>query len=66
MMENAYTYSLLVDGTSAAQSYGVAAIPTFYLIGFDGTIIHRETGFSQKKEAELAKVIEDYLQSQGK
>lgn len=66
MTESNYTYSLLVDGTSVAQNYSVAAIPTFYLIGFDGTIIHRETGYTPRKEAELAKIIDDYLQSQSK
>ncbi|MCL4743368.1 MAG: TlpA family protein disulfide reductase [Phycisphaerales bacterium] len=66
MAESNFTYGLLLDGTDVAMAYNVAAIPTFYLIGFDGTIIHRETGYTPKKEAELAKVIEDYLQSQGK
>ncbi len=61
-----YTYSLLVDGTDVAMAYNVAAIPTFYLIGFDGKIIHRETGYTPRKEAELAKIIEDYLKSQDK
>ena len=66
MTESNYTYGLLLEGTDTAMAYNVAAIPTFYLIGFDGTIIHRETGYTPKKEAELAKIIEDYLQSQGK
>ncbi len=66
MTESKYTYTTLVDGTEVAMAYNVAAIPTFYLIGFDGTIIHRETGYTPRKEAELAKIIDDYLQSQGK
>jgi peroxiredoxin len=53
-----YTYGLLVKGDKVAEAYQVNNIPTFYVIGPDGKILHASTGFEESKEAKIAEVIE--------
>ncbi|MFG0330672.1 MAG: TlpA family protein disulfide reductase [Phycisphaerales bacterium] len=61
MEENEFSYMLLLKGDSVAEAYGVSGIPTFYVIGPDGKIVHREVGFNPDGEAELASIIEKAL-----
>jgi peroxiredoxin len=39
-------YPLAVDEGEAAQAYRVSALPTLYVIGRDGKIVHGEVGFA--------------------
>jgi hypothetical protein len=39
-------------------------LPTLYVIGFDGKIIHAEFGFRENAKEELTSVIEQYLKVQ--
>lgn len=61
MKEKEFTYGLLMGGDDVATAYKVTGIPTFYVIGQDGTIIHREVGFKTNGEELLKEVIEKAL-----
>lgn len=62
MKDEGYTYGLLLEGDEVAEAYKVSGIPTFYVIGTDGKIVHHAVGFSPDKEEELAKIIEKALE----
>ena len=61
MKKKKLTYGLLLKGDQVAQAYGIQGIPTFYVIGPDGTILHASSGFDPSGEAKLAKLIETAL-----
>jgi thiol-disulfide isomerase/thioredoxin len=58
-----YTYELLMKADSVATTYKVRAIPTFYVIGVDGTIIDRRQGTGHGEQ--LTAVIESHLKQHG-
>ena len=53
--EQNYTYGLLLEGDAVADTYRVTGIPTFYVIGPDGTIVYRSVGAAG--EDALRKII---------
>jgi len=61
MKEKGYTYGLLLKGERVTKAYRVKAVPVFYVIGPDGQIIYRKTGFDPDDEEKLVKVIEKAL-----
>jgi len=61
MKESKYTYGLLLKGDDVAKEYRVSGIPTFYVIGPDGKIFHRASGFNPALEQTLGKIIQDAL-----
>jgi len=61
MKEMGYTYGLLLKGEQVAKAYRVKAVPVFYVIGPDGRIIYRKTGFDPDDEEKLVTVIEKAL-----
>ncbi|MFQ5805562.1 MAG: redoxin domain-containing protein [Phycisphaerae bacterium] len=61
MKNNDYTYGLLMNGDEVATAYGVRALPTFYVIGPDGKILHASKSFSAAGEEALSKLIETTL-----
>jgi thiol-disulfide isomerase/thioredoxin len=63
MEEQGFTYGLLLKGDPVAQAYGVSGIPTFYLIGPDGTILHAGSGFGPGMEATIERKIDAALAS---
>lgn len=63
MKRKGYTYNLLLNGDDAAELYKAVQLPTLYVIGSDGKIIHAEYGFRENAEQELTAVIEQYLKS---
>lgn len=60
-----HSYQLLLDGDSAATAYHVTGIPTFYLIGPDGTVRFAGSGGGGGMEATLRKKIEEILSEPG-
>ncbi|MFG0284437.1 MAG: TlpA family protein disulfide reductase [Phycisphaerales bacterium JB039] len=64
MKREEFTYGLLLEGDQVAAKYGVSGIPTFFVVGVDGSVIHSAVGFDPEGEAKLAKVIEDHLRAQ--
>lgn len=66
MKDRGYTYQLLLNGESISESYNVVGLPTIYVIGADGRIIHAGFGANQIAEQRRADLIKDYLTQQGK
>lgn len=54
-------YGLLVNGDNVANAYGVSGIPTFYVIGKDGKVVHHEVGYDPDGEARLREIIKEAL-----
>jgi thiol-disulfide isomerase/thioredoxin len=65
MDEQGYTYGLLLGADKVAEDYKVPGIPTFYLIGPDGKVLHNSVGADPKAEEELSKIIDKALKRSG-
>lgn len=61
MKKSNYTYPLLFKGDDLARQYGFYGIPAFVLIGPDGTILHKSSGYSPAAEKQLESAIETAL-----
>ncbi len=61
MKRQRYTYTLLMDGDAVAQAYKVVMLPTLYVIGRDGRILHAERGYRETAEDELPLLVERWL-----
>jgi len=61
MKEQNFTYGLVLEGDKVAEAYNVRGIPTFYVIGTDGKIVHRASGFRPDLDAQLARIVEGAL-----
>ncbi len=61
MKQKKFTYGLLLKGDDVAEAYKVSGIPTFYVIGPDGKIVHRASGFNADLEARLARIVDGAL-----
>ncbi|MEE8170511.1 MAG: TlpA disulfide reductase family protein [Phycisphaerae bacterium] len=59
MKKNDFSYGLLLEADDVADDYKVTGIPTFYVIGPDGKIIHASVGSGA--EEELVEIIEKAL-----
>jgi hypothetical protein len=55
------TYGLLLKGDEVAAAYKVTGIPTFYVIGKDGKILHTAVGIAPGEDERIAEVIEGHL-----
>lgn len=60
-----HSYQLLLDGDAVAAAYRVSAIPSFYLIGPDGTVRFAASGGGGAVEATIRKKIEEILSEPG-
>lgn len=56
-----YSYGLLMKGDSVAKLYAALVLPTLYVIGPDGKILHAEFGHRESMETELRALIENTL-----
>lgn len=54
-------YGLLLKADATGKSYMAAVLPTLYLIGADGKILHAEFGYRNNTGAELTRLIEKHL-----
>jgi peroxiredoxin len=61
MAEHGYTYDLIPDGRKVAEAYGVWALPQFFVIAPDGTIVHHQTGFGADDVDAFAEIIDAQL-----
>jgi hypothetical protein len=66
MEQQQYTYHLLVKGDEVAAGYGVTGIPTFYVIGPDGRVLLRKSGFEAGDGDRISKVVEAALRKAGR
>jgi thiol-disulfide isomerase/thioredoxin len=60
-----YTYPLLLEGDKVALQYKARGIPTFYLIGPDGKILHAYRGLNREAEIETEELIQETLEKMG-
>jgi thiol-disulfide isomerase/thioredoxin len=58
MAAKGYAYPCLANGEDVAREYGVKGIPTFFVIGADGRILYRASGWGDDREADIAEAIE--------
>src|SRR5581483_1551271 len=61
MKRKGYTYGLLLKGDGVAKNYNAQLLPTLYVIGADGRIVHAEKGYREEAKTELATIIERQL-----
>ncbi len=57
MIENGYTYPIVINGDEVAQEYFVEGIPTFYVIAQDGTVAFHAVGADPANEEALVEVL---------
>jgi thiol-disulfide isomerase/thioredoxin len=62
MKQKNYTYQLLLHGEKLTE-YNPKALPTLYVIGKDGRIVHAEVGYRASGYEKLVEVIERQLGS---
>ena len=63
MKRNGLTYNVLLKGDRTAELYRAEVLPTLYIIGRDGRIVHSEYGFRENAKDELTSVIEQILKA---
>lgn len=61
IQDNKLTYPQLFNGDEAANAYMVRGIPTMYVIGTDGKILHSERGFRPDLVQSMSHVIDEHL-----
>ncbi|MCK4504260.1 MAG: TlpA family protein disulfide reductase [Candidatus Aegiribacteria sp.] len=61
MLENAYTYGLLLESDAVAEEYKVSGIPTLYVIDQEGNIAFAQVGSSSDLGLTLTEVIDGLL-----
>lgn len=66
MKDRGYTYKLLLNGETISEAYGVVGMPTIYVLGADGRIIHSGFGANKTAEQRRRTFIEGYLTEHGK
>jgi peroxiredoxin/outer membrane lipoprotein-sorting protein len=54
MRSAGFGYGLLLDGDRAARKYRAMRLPTYYVIGPDGTIIYASTGTGRQEQIKAA------------
>jgi len=57
MLENGYTYPMVINGDEVAQEYFVEGIPTFYVIAPDGTVAFHAVGADPANEEALREIL---------
>lgn len=64
MTQNGYAWDLLQKADDVARQYKVRAFPSFFVIGFEGEIIHVASGFEAGQTIpQMQSVIQNYLSS---
>jgi thiol-disulfide isomerase/thioredoxin len=65
MKEQGYTYTTVLNGDDVAQQYQVSGIPTFYVIGPDGRVVHHVVGNQPGGHEALKEIIQGLLPEGG-
>ena len=66
MRRNGFTYTLLLGGDETAALYRAEVLPTLYIIGRDGRIVHAEYGFREDAKDNLESIIGECLRTERK
>ena len=56
-----YTYLMLLETESLDKVYNITGIPSVFLIGIDGTIVHYDSGWGESSDDEYREVLKAYL-----
>lgn len=59
--DNKVNYQTLLEGDKTAMDYGVTGFPTMFVVGKDGTVLYRKSGFSDTMAQELIDLITQNL-----
>ncbi len=57
-----HTYPVLLDGNTISVAYQVIGIPAFYIIGPDGRLLYKGSGFGDSQKNSLYKYVERQIQ----
>jgi hypothetical protein len=58
--KHGYTYPMIPKGSNVARAFGVQALPTFLVVGPDGTIVHQHMGrLTDSARRKIERVAED-------
>jgi thiol-disulfide isomerase/thioredoxin len=57
-----FDYPILIDSGTVAPRYRVQGIPAFFVIGPDGRLLYRSSGFGAAQEQKLERYIREYQQ----
>jgi peroxiredoxin len=57
-----YTYDIVADGRNIVADYGIKKIPSFVIIGPDGTVLFNQVGFANGDEKEFEHIIESQFE----
>ena len=61
MRDKGYTYDLLLNGERIMQDFGVRSLPTFYVLGKKGGVVHVSRGFRAQDAPVIERAIEGAL-----
>ncbi len=61
MAAEGFDYGLLLHGERVAPFFGVQALPTMYILGPDGTVLHASRGFDPGEDRTVRRVLDAAL-----
>ena len=61
MEQGGFTYGLLLNGERVAPAFRVAMLPSFYVIGTGGEVLHASVGFDPALDKKITALIEGHL-----
>ena len=64
--DRGFDYPILLDGNAVAPRYRVGGIPAFFVIGPDGRLLYRGSGFGPSSEQNLLALIEQFVADDGR
>jgi len=64
LREAGCSFGTLLHGERAAAAFHVASMPTFYVIGTDGRVLHASVGFDGQLVSRLGDLIEGHLKAE--
>jgi thiol-disulfide isomerase/thioredoxin len=58
-----YTFDVIPDGRDVVSKFGIKKIPSFVIVGDDGTVLLNQIGFVEGDEVEFERVINAHIES---
>lgn len=59
--EHGFTFTFLPNAGEVCRAFGVSSLPTFIIVGVDGTILYRQSGWSPGVEEKMSAIIDEEL-----
>ncbi len=63
--DQGFDYPILLNGNAIAPQYRVGGIPAFFVIGADGRLLYRGSGFGPASHQNLITLIEQFVADEG-